>query len=568
NTFSRIAVYPQRVVKKPYSWGLSSAYAPKRPILERMIDIDGVSETPMNYFDGTRESVEHLRYDVTMIAHYLRENAKVFVIGVGGGRDIVAGKVVFNQKKIVGAEINNRILEMVNIRYGAFTGHIDKLPGVEIINDEGRNAITRYPEKFDIIQASCIATWSATSAGAFSLAENTLYTVEAWRIFMDRLEPNGILSFNRWYSPDYPAQLMRLASLASYTLKQAGVEDPSKHIAIVRNRVMDNHMPSGTILVSKSPFSETDIKRLREVSAELEFILEYDPNGPKNNLFEQVIENAGDPLFHARTILDLTPPTDDRPFFFFMLRAKDILSGKDLRFNEQRFSLEGITMLAVLLAVSIALCIVFILGPLFYMRRETRLRTTHAITGLIFFGSIGFGYILVEIGQLQRLIIFLGHPIYSITVVLFSMLLSSGIGALTASSIMKDRSPSSLLITAVGAGISALLLLVILYQPTILGLFEMQGIYTRILISLMFLLPLGFLMGLPFPMGMTIVSERMSSHTPWFWAINGATSVVASVASVCISIAWGFTATLSAGLSAYVFAALALYLLKASIDKP
>ena len=562
NAFSRIAVYPFKWVKEPYSWGLSTAFEPKKPIGERMIDIDGVSETVMTLYNGP-ESVEHLKYDITFIAHYLRKDAKVFVIGAGGGRDILASKV-FNQKEVVGAEINDRILEMVNLKYGDFTGHLDKWPGVRLVSDEARSAITRMDEKFDIIQASCIATWSATTAGAFSLAENGLYTVEGWKIFFDHLTPDGILSFNRWYSTDYPAQLLRLASLASYVLKREGVKDPSSHIAIVRSETTGDRFtgysaPSATILVSKSPFPDSDLSKLRRVTGELKFKLVFDPAGFRDPIFEKVINNAGDEGFHNSTELDISPPTDDRPFFFYMLRFKDLFQGKHLKFREQKFTLEGIAMLYILLGLSIALCVIFIVGPLYVMRKRAPLPKNMGLVGLPFFASIGFGYILIEMSQLQRLIIFLGHPIYSITVVLFSMLLASGAGAMASNLWIKRPRPSHVLIPM--AILIGLITFMVYIQPSIFNSFEKTGIAGRVGISLLFLLPLGFFMGIPFPLGMEFAMARFKEHTPWFWAVNGATSVVSSVLSVCISIAWGFTATMKAGLLFYILAAVFLWLL-------
>lgn len=552
NGFSRISVYPMNLVTKPYSWGLSPAYKPSYVIGERMLDMDGVSETVMTLFDGDFSQVEHLKYDVTAVAHYLRDNASVFVIGVGGGRDILASKA-FGQKEVVGAEINNRTIEMVTEVFGDFTGHLDKLPGVTIINDEARSAITRMDKKFDIIQASCIATWSATTAGAFSLAENSLYTVEAWKIFMDRLKPDGILSLNRWYAPDYPAQLLRLSSLASQTLKLQGVKDPGRHIAIVSNPFMGKQMPSATILIGKSPFSENDIKRLRDMAAKLRFNIVFDPDGHQEPMFRDVIDNAGDASFHEKTLLDLTPSTDDKPFFFYMLRAKDLFSGAKNKVQEQRFNMEGINMLFVLMAVSVVLSIVFIFGPLL-LKKDSRLPPAGAASGLFFFASIGFGYILIEIGLLQRLIIFLGHPTYSITVVIFSMLLSSGLGSLASSRWLKNGNPGPGIIAVVMAVLLGLAVFTIYVQPGILASYEMQPTFVRIIMSLVFLLPLGFIMGMPFPMGMQLASSTFKEHTPWFWAVNGATGVVSSVLSVCISITWGFTATLLTGAAFYVSA--------------
>ncbi len=568
NAFSRIAVYPFKLTATPYSWGLSKAYKRDKVIGERMIDIDGVSETVMTLYDGNPKSVEHLKYDVTAFAHHLRDDASVFVIGVGGGRDLLAAKV-FNQKRVVGAEINNRTLEMLSTRFADFTGNLYDLPGVTIINDEARSAITRMDDKFDIIQASCIATWSATTAGAFSLAENSLYTLEGWKIFLDHLTPRGMLSFNRWYSPDYPAQLMRLASLAAVSLQNEGIEKPERHIAVVRSEIYEGHMPSGTILVAKNPFTEADILRIREAAKELRFIIEYDPdpNGYRNPLFDKVISNAGDEDFYASTAVDLSPSTDDRPFFFYMLRVKDLFNWKNLGHMEQQFNLKGISMLFTLMIVSVVLSTLFIIAPLIVMRKKVPMPAGGGALGLLFFSSIGLGYILVEIGMLQRLIIFLGHPIYSITVVIFSMLLASGVGAMVSNRWTKGGRIKSSTILVLMLVLIAMMAFVAFLQPSILAGFETVGIFGRICVALLFLLPLGFFMGLPFPFGMSIGNAAFKGHTPWFWAVNGAASVVASVLSVCLSITWGFTATIGAGLVAYIFATLVLLAFRSAGSK-
>ena len=558
NTFSRIAVYPFKWTLKPYSWGLSTVYKPAKPVGEIMMDIDGVSNTVMTRYDGTAESIEHLKYDVTSVAHYLRSDAKVFIIGVGGGRDILAA-LAFNQSEVVGAEINGKILEMANKTFADFTGHLDKLPGVKIINDEARSALTRMDDRFDIIQASCIATWSATSAGALTLAENSLYTVEAWKIFFEHLTPGGILSFNRWYSTDYPAQLLRLFSLAVEMLNNQGIKQPGEHIAVVRSD-MQGYVEAATILVSKTPFSYEDIERLRSVVARLKFKLEYDPSGYQNPLFRSIIDNLGNKEFYQSTQLDVSAPTDDRPFFFYMLRLKDMFKGRHLQYKEQRFNLEGMRMLYILLGVSVLLCVLFIFYPLRFLKLNTPL-INKGWVACVFFASIGFGYILVEIAQLQRLIIFLGHPIYSITVVLFSMLFASGLGAMTSNRWISSGRVKAVNIIFPMAAVLSLLILVTYKQPEILLAFEKQGINFRIMVSLLFLIPLGFFMGFPFPLGMSLAAVKFREHTPWFWAINGATSVVSSVLSVCISIIWGFTATLGAGFFCYIVAAIFILLL-------
>jgi hypothetical protein len=241
-----------------------------------------------------------------------------------------------------------------------------------------------------------------------------------------------------------------------------------------------------------------------------------------------------------------------------MLRVKDIFSWKDVKFREQQFNMQGMSMLFTLMIVSVVLSVLFIFGPLLVMRKRVPIPMGSGAVGLLFFASIGFGYILIEIGQLQRLIIFLGHPIYSITVVIFSMLLASGIGAIASSAWTGGKRLKGTHIAILMSAIALLILFVVYLQPGILSGFEQEGIYTRIGVSLLFLMPLGFFMGFPFPVGLSLTSALYKEHTPWFWAINGAASVMSSVLSICISITWGFTVTLLAGLLCYLVAFAAL----------
>jgi len=164
--------------------------------------------------------------------HFLRPRSSVAIIGAGGGRDVLTAHV-FGQRPVVGIEMNKDIVGALTGEYGAFTGHLDRLPGFQIVNDEARSHLARSDQQFDIIMATMIDTWAATAAGAFALSENSLYTVEAWRTFLDHLSPRGILSFTRWYSAKVPGEMYRLMSLAVQSLREEGASDPLRHIAIL-----------------------------------------------------------------------------------------------------------------------------------------------------------------------------------------------------------------------------------------------------------------------------------------------------------------------------------------------
>src|SRR5918997_5314823 len=196
--------------------------------------IDSTAGTVLTRYTGDPDETDALRYDVTNLAHYARQDGDVLVVGVGGGRDVLSA-LEFDQRSVTGVEINGDILDITNGRYGDFTGHLDRHPKVDFVNDEARSYLARTDERFDIIQISLIDTWAATSAGAYALSENSLYTTEAWGEFFDSLDEGGILSVSRWFDfvgAERPLEMYRTASLASQALVEHGVENPRDHMLI------------------------------------------------------------------------------------------------------------------------------------------------------------------------------------------------------------------------------------------------------------------------------------------------------------------------------------------------
>ena len=226
-------------------------------------------------------------FDVTSIVHYLRPNADVFIMGSGGGRDILTA-LAFEQSSVTGIELNGDILNVANERFGDFTGHLDERPDVRTISGEARSYLASSDESYDIIQISLIDTWAATAAGAFALSENALYTVEAFDVFLDRLTPGGVLSVSHWYVNDQPTSSYRLTSLAAASLREAGFVNPEAHLMFVRSPGEHDFFPSvGTILVSNEPFDAVDVREMEEMTERLEFKLLLAPGV------------AGDPTFTA-----------------------------------------------------------------------------------------------------------------------------------------------------------------------------------------------------------------------------------------------------------------------------
>lgn len=556
NSFSRVRVRgDQNTPLDPPGWGISSAYPEDRKAYYLTMDIDSTASTDISAFDGDFDKVDYLKFDVTNLVHYIRSDADVLVIGAGGGRDILSA-LTFKQHSVTGIEINENIIEILTETYGDFSGNLDQIPGVTFVNDEARSYIARSNDVYDIIQVSLIDTWAATASGAFILAENSLYTLEAWNLFFERLTPDGILSFSRWYFRDLPGEMYRLTALASKTLELQGIENPRDHILIIRHisKIDGEDMPDGigTLLVSKKPFSATELKAVKQVADELSFDLILTPDYASNSNFEQIASGIDFNAFIAGFPLNIAPPTDNNPFFFHMLRLRDILNLKDYNQGAMSPNIHAIYILGGLLLVVFMLTLLSIIAPLLLTDKKlAKLETQHVTSLSIFFASIGLGFMMIEISQLQRLTVFLGHPTYSLSVVLFSLLLSSGIG-----SYLTQRAYTKVIFST---SIRILILLFILglfglTTPIVINSFSGALTSIRIFLAILILSPMGLFMGMAFPMGMKIATAHAKPLTPWFWGVNGAMSVFASVLAVAVSINSGISTSFWFGCSCYLVA--------------
>jgi hypothetical protein len=550
NSFSRITVFgdPDMPVS-PINEGISPTYPASTVVRALSLTIDANAETTLTAFAGDFGIVDYLKYDVKEIVHQVRPDSKVLVIGAGGGRDVLAA-LAMGQESVRAVEMNQDILATLNGKFGDFTGHLDRDPRVTFVNDEARSYLARSNEKFDVIQASFIDTWAATAAGAFSLTENGLYTVEAWELFLSRLTPGGVLSVSRWFTPGRPEEAYRLTSLAAATLERLGVADPRRHIILVRNAW--GHVFSGstggaaTMLICKEPFTDAQIDKVEAVAHRMQFTVVLSPRVAADPAFADLAsgKDLGKALAGGRW--DITPPTDNRPFFFQMGKFSDMF--RPVRTTNEVTS--AAQLLGTMLVVITGLTVLCIGLPLWVADRKLVLST--AWPHVLYFAAIGLGFMLIEVSQMQRLIIFLGHPTYALSVVLFTLLLSSGLGSYT------TRDTGSGRLRRVGALRCGVLVGVLcafgIFTQGVLVVFHDAVTPTRILVGVGILFPLGFLMGMAFPLGMMSASANQPHLTPWLWGINGATSVCASVLAVVISLYAGISAAFWMGVACYAVA--------------
>ena len=552
NAYSRVIVDGNpNVPVFPFGWGFSQTLPRTTRVNQLGLTIDGAAATVMTRFDGDTSKTQYLKEDVTNIAHTIRHNENVFVVGAGGGRDVLSA-LTFNQKSVTAVEINKSILHLVNGTYGNFTGHLDRNPKVTFVNDEARSWLARSKQHFGIIQVSLIDTWAASSAGAFALTENSLYTVDAWQNFLHHLDNHGVLSMSRWYLPSQPLEAYRLVSLANASLRKFGVTDPRNHIVMMKAPAYG--IEATTLLISPQPFSKADVASLQRTAAALKFDMVLSPTAAIGPHFAALANaRSGHDLSKAVTGVpgNIAAPTDDKPFFFLMLGFGDVFNhnlSKTNNFGNLARPVQVLFGLSIIVLLATAL---LILIPLKHSPARTARRATKPF--LIYFAGIGFGFLLIEVSQMQRLVIFLGHPTYSLSVVLFSLLLSSGIGSFVSERVVASGRRWSML-TPLVALILALVLFAIVTPAAIR---HNAGATTpmRIAVAIGILVPLGLLMGMPFPIGMRVAADHEGTPTALLWGANGATSVCASVLAVAIGLNYGISRAFWVGILAYAVAA-------------
>jgi hypothetical protein len=550
NSFSRVTIFKDSRKEAPQIWGPSPKLPPDLVVERKYMEIDGFASTSMYRFHGEAAEASYFKYDVTNLAYFLPNQKRAAIIGVGGGRDILSAWV-FGLRDITGIEINPAFIQLLTAEpeFAEFAG-LAQLKSVRFIVDEARNWFARTPETFDVIQMTLTDTEAATGAGAFTLSENGLYTVEAWKLFLSRLTPKGVFTVSRWYAPGQVNETGRIISLAVATLLDLGVRDPKRHIFVASAKNI------ATLLLSPAPFSSQDIEILKKTTAAYQYQVIVSPySQPQSKVLQAIF--AGKSLkeleHHTRGFaLDLKPPIDDRPFFFNQLPFYRPVQVFKMLLHEtpsgvMRGNLLAAATLLIILIVSLGLVLVTIVIPLRPAIKDVGPRLV--ITGTSYFFLIGIGFMTVEIGLLQRMSVFLGHPIYSLSVVLFSLILTTGLGSL-----ISDRWPlHSPFKFIIWSGLTAAYLIILPHWlPKLLLASDHAHLLARCALCVAIITPAGLFMGFGFPTGMRLVSAVDPNPTPWFWGINGIAGVLAASTTVAISIAWGINCALVIGGLCYV----------------
>ncbi|MCZ6767863.1 MAG: hypothetical protein O7D93_01295 [Acidobacteria bacterium] len=510
------------------AWGLGNNYKPPTQPVERLyLEYDGSAGTFITKLDRPIEQLEDLFFDVTAIGHQLAIHERVCIIGAGGGMEILTA-LKAGAREVTAVEINRKTIEALSGPLRDYSGDVYHLEGVKAIAGEGRNFLTRSAGNFDLIQISLVDTWAATAAGAMALSENYLYTVEAFRLYFRKLSEGGLISTSRWNhsgSGGFQTDSVRLVLMATKALELEGVKDARNHLAFVQGGAV------GTLLISKVPFTASQIEKLDQACAEYGFFrlwpLWFWPEDYTEHInWVPLALLEGSSWFHEQGF-NVAPATDNKPFFFDTMSQQ--LHGS------LRVTLISVSVLAMtLFFFPFLMKRVFVKHPGFWR-------------GSLYFAAIGAGFMLVELPWIQAFILYLGHPSYSTTVILASLLLGAGLGSFAVACI----SPSSLRQKALLlplALIIASFLFPLLFQATLGWSFGL-----RLLLTLLLVVPVGFLMGFAFPVGMTLFGE---GNKPWFWAVNGVCGVLGSVSSIVLAMTVGLANVLLLGTGCYLVAIL------------
>jgi spermidine synthase len=490
------------------------------------------------------------------LANVLRPHGEFAIIGPGGGVDVLRA-VANGSPSVTGIEINPIIANTVmRGAYADYSYHLYQRPDVHIHVTDGRSFVRNSKEKYDVIQMTLVDTWASTAAGAFALSENSLYTADAFREYFQHLKPDGMIAITRWEFHK-PREALRVVSVAMEALHQLGVANPARHFIVVSEGELDEDGIPVVVLAKKSPFTaeeEAAVIAHLETHDNLEPI--YLPSALSANPFSELIAR-NDPWAFARDYAyNVAPVSDNAPFFFFTLKIKQALGDEGLREGIDWKVNLGVAVLGMVFLISLAAVAVFLILPMIFGSGGPASRGSRWIQ-LLYFVFVGLGFILVEIAFIQRFVLFLGHPTYALTVVIFLLLLSSGAGSLISRRWLPDpeRIWIPLLILVAAIGVHVLIL------PALLNALVGLAFTVKLVISGLLLIPLGLAMGMPFPTGLralagagSLAGEATGNAVEWAWAMNAASSVLGSVLAMVIAIYWGLNVTLACGAAAYLVA--------------
>jgi len=552
NAFSRVDVVESSSIH--IAPGLSFSYDQGLPS-QLGLAVDGANLSPITQIEPDQAALTD--YLPGALAYQLTPSPRALIIEPGGGLDILAA--LYHQSSSVTAVVSNPLVVQAIKGFGP-EGLLSGEPAVELAVEGPRSYLRASEEQFDLIHLSLTDSFQVVAAGSYSLSESYLYTVEAFEDCYRRLAPGGVLCATRWVQTP-PSEGIRLMSLVTAALEGASVTCPEQQVAAIRS------FQTITVLVKKEPLATVDIAVIRDFCDQRGLDVIYFPGISAADLnrynvlpqevyyqaFTSILSPSDRQAFLDGYSYDVSPPTDDRPFFFHFFRwSQAPRVWRSLGKSWQPFGGAGYLVVSALLLAAVLASAAFILFPIRWRPRRRR-EDTIGPAGLrrqlfLYFSALGLGFMFIEVPLLQKFILFLDKPAYAFAIVLFTIFVCSGLGSLLSARLLR-------LLPQLMLGLALLTVLYLFLLPHLFQALLGQSLALRLFITVLALAPLSILMGIPFPSGVRLVGLLSPSLVPWAWAVNGCLSVVSSILSLMIALWLGFSWALAAAAAAYLMGA-------------
>ena len=535
-----------------------SLTATQEPPPQLGVFVDGEGPAAITRFDGQWEPLTFLGQMPSAMPYQLLHRPNVLVLGAGAGMDVL--QALYHEAALVDAvELDANVAVLVEQDNAAFAGQLYHLPQVRLHVAEARSFVAGSTARYDLMVLPLADTFGTASAGLYGLATDYLHTVEAFRIYFNHLEPNGMLALNRWVQLP-PRDLIKLAATAVEALAQEGIAQPARHLALLRG------WQSATLLVKRTPFTSREAAALHDFAEAQAFDLEWAGGRVANGMphhrldrpyfLEAFTALSGAPHeradFYRRYKFHIVPPTDDRPYFhhFFTWRAlPEILHLKErggLPLVEMGYPVLVATWLQAMLFGAL-----LILLPLWVSRRRAMAAGTASWRRVLaYFSLLGMAFMLLEMAFLQKFVLLLGHPLYAAVAVLTTFLLFAGMGSRFSARLSgRGRWPPTVwpVVGIVLLGVANLVVL-----PLLLEVAVGWPMMLRLALGMLLIAPLAFCMGMPFPLGMSRLAGEDTELLPWAYGVNACFSVMSASMATLLAIEIGFNGVVLLALGLYL----------------
>jgi hypothetical protein len=555
NAISRVDIIESPAVR--YAPGLSLLYSQALPEQLGLL-IDGGELNAITRWEGPDgPKFMFLSYLPSSFPYYVLDRPHVLILEPKGGLDVLAA-LHYRASQIKVIENNPLINEILEHELSDFSGQIYHRKNVQAVSSNSRSALIKEKGNFDLVIFSLTDVFGSAGTGQFGFGENYLYTLESFQNAIDRLSDDGMASMTLYLLPP-PRQEIRLLATWIEALRKI-TDFPGHHLIVLRSW--------GTIsfFIRKSPYTAPDIQALKEFCEKGLFDLVYYP-GIKSeeanihnryeepiyyNITQRLLSPGDSKNFYREYLFRVKPVTDNRPFFANFFKLSKIKATFTALGQKWLPFLRGEFLVPLLLIQSIGIAFIMILVPVLVRRNRISIKNPELRKISLYFGLIGMSFMFVEITLIQKFILFLGHPLYSIALIILVLLFSSGIGSLLSKKILGQNPKKNVIYPLWFA--AGFILLFNSLSPLLFKIFPGSGLLPKMFFSCVLIFPLGFMMGFPFPTGIRLLEQSERRIIPWAWATNAFSTVINAIAALTIAFWVGYNGVLLLAAIGYMIA--------------